>query len=266
MPSFFEKLTARVTAVDSLLCVGLDPHQSELTEDSAEGAFRFCSNLITETEASAAAYKPNVAFFEAYGSAGWSALERTLQLIPSEIPVVLDSKRGDIGSTSEAYAQSSFGTLGCDSVTVSPYLGGDGVSPFLADPSKGAWVLCRTSNPGSVDVQEVELLCGEPLYIHVAKLCCGTWGREHKNVGLVVGATDVNALRLLRRTVPDVWFLSPGIGAQGGDLRAALSAGLREDGLGMLLPISRGISKSANPRDAAESFRIQINALRAELR
>lgn len=189
--TFFEKLTQRVQAVDSLLCVGLDPHRAELEEDSAEGAYRFCERLIDATKEVAAAYKPNVAFFEVYGVSGWSVLERVLKLIPKDIPIVLDAKRGDIGTTSEAYARSAFEHLGCDSVTVSPYLGGDSLQPFLADASRGIWVLCKTSNPGSQDLQALELPNGEPLYVHVAKVCCEVWAKQHRNAGLVVGATDV---------------------------------------------------------------------------
>lgn len=260
--SFFEKLTKRAKEIDSLLCVGLDPHKSELQEDSAEGAFRFCQRLIEETTEVACAFKPNAAFFEVYGSAGWEALQRVLQLIPPEIPIVFDAKRGDIGSTSEAYASSAFEQLRCDSITASPYLGGDGLQPFLKDASRGVWVLCKTSNPGSQDLQALQLPSGDPLYLHVAKLCCETWAKEHQNAGLVVGATDVEAMKKIRGALPDVWFLSPGIGAQGGDLAAALQAGLRKDGLGILLPISRGISKAESPKKMAESFRAEINSLR----
>lgn len=263
MPSFFDKLTSRARAVDSLLCVGLDPHKSELQEDSAEGAFQFCAKLIEATKDVAAAYKPNAAFFEAYGTPGADALERVLQLVPSDVPVVLDAKRGDIGSTSEAYARGAFETLGCDSVTISPYLGGDACAPFMKDPAKGVWVLCKTSNPGSADLQTMEVAGGQPLYLHVAKMCCEKWAKEHNNAGLVVGATDTEALRRVRAELPHVWFLSPGIGAQGGDLAGALDAGLSSDGLGMLLPISRGISKADNPRAAAEMFRAEINKGRA---
>lgn len=263
MPGFFEKLAARAAAVDSLLCVGLDPHASELQEDSPEGAFNFCRKMIEETKHVAAAYKPNAAFFEAYGAGGAAALEKVLQLIPNDIPVVLDAKRGDIGSTSEAYARGAFQTLGCDSVTVSPYLGGDGLAPFLADPAKGVWVLCKTSNPGSADLQTLEVAGGMPLYLHVAKMCCERWAKDHGNAGLVVGATDIEALQRVRAELPNVWFLSPGVGAQGGDLAAALSAGLSADGLGMLLPISRGISKAESPAAAAEAFRVAINEQRA---
>jgi len=202
-------------------------------------------------------------FFEAYGAQGAIVLEKVLALVPQDIPIVLDAKRGDIGSTSDAYARSAFTTLGCDSVTVSPYLGGDSIAPFLKDPSKGVFVLCKTSNPGSQDVQALQIEGGEPLYVHVAKLCCNVWAKDHGNAGLVVGATDVKALETLRAAVPDAWFLSPGIGAQGGDLDAALKAGLRADGLGMLLPISRGISKAANPKEAAEEFVNKINIQRS---
>ncbi|CAE7337531.1 pyrF [Symbiodinium natans] len=201
--SFFEKLTQRAHDVNSLLCVGLDPHKAELEEDSAEAAFKFCQRLIEETKDLVAAYKPNAAFFEAYGVEGWAALQRTLAAIPEEIPIVLDAKRGDIGSTSEAYASSAFQTLKCDSVTVSPYLGGDGLQPFLKDPSRGVWVLCKTSNPGSQDIQALQLPSGEPLYVHVAKVCCLQWAKEHSNAGLVVGATDVEAMRVIREAVPE---------------------------------------------------------------
>jgi len=176
--------------------------------------------------------------------------------------VVLDAKRGDIGSTSEAYARGAFETLGCDSVTVSPYLGGDATAPFLKDPTKGVWVLCKTSNPGSADLQTVEIKGGIPLYVHVAKLVCEKWAKAHNNAGLVVGSTDIEALRRVRAELPNVWFLSPGVGAQGGDLAAALSTGLSADGLGMLLPISRGISKAESPKTAAEAFRVAINEQR----
>lgn len=267
--SFFDKLTARCNAVNSLLCVGLDPHQAELEEDSADGAFAFCAKLIEETKHVAAAYKPNAAFFEVYGSAGWTTLERVCKLIPEDIPIVMDSKRGDIGSTSAAYATSAFQSLGAGSVTVSPYLGSDGVSPFLQDPARAAWVLCKTSNPGSNDLQTLMVPKDEggqePLYVRVAKLCWNNWAQAHKNVGLVVGATDTDALRTVRAAVPDIWFLSPGIGAQGGDLDASLEAGLRADGLGILLPISRGISRAESPKTAAEAFHAQINAKRAAI-
>jgi len=263
MASFFEKLTLRAQAVDSLLCVGLDPHSAELKEDSAEGAFAFCDRLIEHTKHIAAAYKPNAAFFEAYGAAGAEALERVLARIPKDIPIVLDAKRGDIGTTSEAYARSAFETLGCDSVTVSPYLGGDSLEPFLRDPARGVWVLCKTSNPGSNDLQTAEVGSGKPLYLHVAKMCCEVWAQKHRNAGLVVGATDIEALRRVRAECPDVWFLSPGVGAQGGDLARALSAGLDARGFGMLLPISRGISKADDPRAAAEAFRVEINKQRS---
>eukprot|EP00933_Yihiella_yeosuensis_P030410 TRINITY_DN24054_c0_g3_i1.p1 TRINITY_DN24054_c0_g3~~TRINITY_DN24054_c0_g3_i1.p1 ORF type:complete len:290 (+),score=78.83 TRINITY_DN24054_c0_g3_i1:52-870(+) len=262
MAGFFDRLTKRVNEVDSLLCVGLDPHKAELDEDSPEGAYRFCEKLINATKEVAAAYKPNMAFFEVYGAEGWTVLERVLKLIPDGIPIVLDAKRGDIGSTSEAYARAAFEQLKCDSVTVSPYLGGDGVQPFLKDPSKGVWVLCKTSNPGSQDIQALELPGGQLLYVHVAKVCCEQWAKEHNNAGLVVGATDIDALRNLRAAVPNAWFLSPGVGAQGGDLAGAMEVGLRDDGMGVLLPISRGISKAEDPKKAAEGFREEINVLR----
>lgn len=267
MATFFDKLSTRCREVDSLLCVGLDPHQADLADNSAEGAFEFCKSLVEETKDVAAAYKPNAAFFEVFGSAGWAKLEELCtRVIPKDIPIVFDAKRGDIGSTSAAYATSAFQSLGCDSVTVSPYLGGDGVAPFLQDAQKAAWVLCKTSNAGSNDLQTLPVPCEaggtEPLYVRVARMCWSTWAKEHHNVGLVVGATDVEALKTVRAALPEIWFLSPGIGAQGGDLQACVDAGLRSDGLGILLPISRGISRAASPKAEAEKFRQMINECR----
>jgi uridine monophosphate synthetase len=257
---FFAALQARIEAVDSLLCVGLDPHLAELEEKTAAGALRFCERLIEATKHVACSYKPNAAFFEVFGAEGFKVLADVIKMIPDDIPVILDSKRGDIGSTSAAYATSSFEALGAHAVTVSPYLGSDGVQPFLQNSAHAAFVLCKTSNPGSNDLQT--LLVGDtPLYIKVAE-CVQAWSAEHSNAGLVVGATDVEAMSKIRKAFPSVWFLSPGIGAQGGDLEAALEAGLDSNGAGIILPISRGISKAGNPKEAAEQFRVKMNEVR----
>lgn len=266
MSAFFDRLADRARQIDSLLCVGLDPHPRELDENSAAAARDFCLKLIQATTDLALAYKPNIAFFEAYGAEGWQALQAVLAAIPAEIPVVLDAKRGDISSTAEAYARACFEKLEVDAVTLSPYLGYDSLQPFLKDPSRGVFLLCKTSNPGSVDLQDLTVLDGGQsllLYEKVARLA-QEWNQTN-NLGLVAGATHPAALARLRSLAPDVWFLTPGVGAQGGDLHAALTAGLRPDGLGMLVPVSRAISRAEDPHAAALALVEEIRAVRRSL-
>jgi uridine monophosphate synthetase len=276
MATFFSRLESRVRQVDSLLCVGLDPHPDDLPEFSADATKGFCLRLIDATVDLVAAYKPNIAFFEALGPEGIAALIEVIAAIPDAIPVILDAKRGDIASTAQAYTQAAFETLGADAVTINPYLGKDAVDPFLLDPEKGVFLLCKTSNPGAEDLQDLPLapipsptgrgeqeVRGWLLYEHVAQLA-ETWN-TNDNLGLVVGATQIDSLRRVRAAAPDLWFLAPGVGAQGGDLRAALRAGLRADGLGMLIPVSRGISRAENPRQAAMELRGAINRERLEV-
>ncbi len=269
MNSFFSLLEGRVREVNSMLCVGLDPHPGDLPEATTEGARDFCLKLIESTYDLAAAYKPNAAFFEALGPAGWSLLKKVIEAVPDGIPVILDAKRGDIASTARAYARSAFLSLGVDAITINPYLGRDAVEPFLADPAKGVFLLCKTSNPGATDLQD--LLVRDPaddsgawwvssLYEHVAELA-NTWS-QNDNLGLVVGATHPDALARVREVAPELWILAPGVGAQGGDLRATLQAGLRQDGLGLLVPVSRGISHAEDPHQAAEEL---VRLMRKEI-
>ncbi len=270
--SFFSLLEKRVRKVDSLLCIGLDPRAADLPVDSdeitpeamAERAGDFCLRLIDACAGAAAAFKPNSAFFEAFGPAGLEVLAQVIQAIPPGIPVILDAKRGDIASTAEAYAQAAFQMLGAQAVTVNPYLGRDALEPFLRDPKHGAFLLCKTSNPGSGDVQDLGLAGGELVYEHVARLA-QTWNTRD-NLGLVAGATHPEALRRIRAAAPGLWILAPGVGAQGGDLQAALRAGLRADGLGLLVPVSRAISQAEDPRRAADALRRAINAEREALK
>jgi uridine monophosphate synthetase len=175
-------------------------------------------------------------------------------------PVVLDAKRGDIASTAQAYARSAFDLLGADAVTLSPYLGRDSVEPFLAQAERGVFLLCKTSNPGSDDLQGLALGTGEPLYLRVARLASEWNARD--NVGLVVGATDPSALEQVRGAVPGLWILAPGVGDQGGSLEAALQAGLRPDGLGLLVPVSRKIARATDP--AAEGRRLRDDIRRGQ--
>ena len=248
---FFEILTQRARSTGSLICLGLDPHPADLPEPTAAAARDFCLRLIRAAGDLVAAVKPNAAFFEAFGPEGWQALHDVIAAVPEDLPVILDAKRGDIASTAEAYARSTFESLGAGAVTLSPYLGRDSLEPFLKDSARGCFILCKTSNPGAGDLQDL-VLSGDPdgllLYEKVAQLA-QDWN-SRGNVGLVVGATQPEALRRIRQAAPDLWFLAPGVGAQGGDLSAARQNGLRADGLGMLPNVSRGISRAANPRQA----------------
>src|SRR5258706_2133538 len=270
MESFFTFLERRVDDSSSLLCVGLDPHIPDLKEPTAASARYFCLNLIKQTARYAAAFKPNAAFFEVFGAEGWTALKQVIDAIKEEsvrlgskIPIVLDAKRGDIATTADAYAQSAFENLGADCITLSPYLGKDSIEPFIKDQEKGIFLLCKTSNLGSGDLQDIPLSTGDLLYEHVAKLA-QEWNTKN-NIGLVVGATHVEATKRIRAVAPNLWFLAPGVGAQGGELESALRVGLRSDGRGMLIPISRGISRAENPAKAAAELRDQIMNIRTSL-
>ena len=266
METFFSFLQKRVDDCSSLVCVGLDPRAEDLTAPNAEAVRNFCLHLIRSTAPYAAAFKPNAAFFEVFGPQGWQVLRQVVECVQEEsnrlgsmIPVILDAKRGDIPSTADAYAKSAFEQLGVHAITLSPYLGRDSIDPFLDYKEKGVFLLCRTSNPGAADLQDLKVdRPGEsiPLYEHVAHLA-QQWNKRD-NIGLVVGATWPEALRRIRRAAPDLWFLSPGAGTQGGELRAALEAGLRKDGKGMLISVSRLISSADNPARAAAELRDEM--------
>jgi uridine monophosphate synthetase len=263
METFFSFLERRVDDCSSLLCVGLDPHISDLKSPTAASALDFSLNLVKQTARYAAAFKPNAAFFEVFGAEGWTALKQVIEAIREEsdrmgsrIPIILDAKRGDISSTAEAYAQSAFEFLGADCITLNPYLGKDSIDPFLTYQERGVFLLCKTSNAGSGDLQDITLANGDLLYEHVAKLA-QTWNVKN-NIGLVVGATHIDAMKRVRTAAPDLWFLSPGVGAQGGELEETLKAGLRTDGKGVLLPMSRAISRADNPAKAAAEIRDHI--------
>jgi uridine monophosphate synthetase len=272
MEAFFSFLERRVQDTSSLLCVGLDPHPSDLPAPKAEAALEYCLRLVEATLPYAAAYKPNAAFFESYGPEGWQALKHLIAEIHgltagSTAPVILDAKRGDIASTAEAYAASAFKILGADCITLSPYLGRDSIEPFLVDHEKGIFLLCKTSNPGSADVQDLIVLSGDatgqPLHLHVARLA-QEWNVKN-NIGLVVGATHPQALSSIRQAAPELWFLVPGVGAQGGDLKQALLAGLRADGKGLLIPVSRSLARASDPARAARDLRDEIINIQYEL-
>ncbi len=270
---WLERLAARSVAVDSVLCLGLDPDPAALPPgfapdiDGVEAAAR----LVLEAALPyAAAVKPNLAFYEAFGSRGIAALERLRAAIPADVPVLMDAKRGDIGSTAARQAAAIVGALGADAVTLNPYLGRDAVDPFLALPDAFVYLVCRTSNPAAGEVQGIAVSPdeangwpGEPLYARMARVMTGWAGGDR--LGLVVGATAPAELAALRSLAPDRALLVPGIGAQGGDLDATLRDGPARAGAagshpggGLLVNVSRGISAAANdlpagtPRGAIE--------------
>lgn len=263
-------------SADSLLCIGLDPVQSQMPEHfdrSPASVVRFCQELIEATHPFAAAYKPNLGFFAALGRTGLAVLWAVRHAIPHDIPVILDCKVNDMGSTAEAYAHGWFGEFGFDAITVNPYLGEDAVAPYLSYDGKGVIVLCKTSNPGSGDLQDLMLAEGQPLYLSVADRCDRWNDRYPASVGLVVGATYPEQLAQVRQRCPEQLVLLPGIGAQGGDLEASIRAGETASGSGLLCSASRAIMYAGKDRDfgaaasgAAREIRDQINAAREAAR
>jgi orotidine-5'-phosphate decarboxylase len=238
--TFFERLGDRIETADSVVSVGLDPDPDRIPEhlqDEPLPRWAFNRRIVDATHEHAACFKPNVAFYE--DPDGWKALEETIAYAHGKgVPVLLDAKRGDIGNTARRYATLlDEDGLDADAITVNPYLGRDSLEPFLQREDKGVFVLCRTSNPGGADLQDLELDSGEPLYERVAALA-DLWNKND-NVGLVVGATAPEELEEVRGIVPDLPFLVPGVGAQGGDAEAAVEHGLAA-GVGVVNS-SRGI-------------------------
>ena len=253
--TFSARLAARAREVGSLLCLGLDPSGCR---DATE-VEKFCTVLLDAALPHVVAVKPNLAFFEQHGSAGLAALERVRRLVPDSRLVVLDAKRGDIGSTAEAYARALFDIWGADAVTVNPLLGWDSVTPFLSRPGTAALVIARSSNPGAADFLEAPLQDGRPLYTRIVERAL-TWNGPGE-IGFVVGATAVSAIAEVRALAPGGPLPLPGGGAQGGDLEAAVAAGLDAAGAGIMVPVSRGISGAADPGAAALAVRRRIQAV-----
>lgn len=262
--TFIEKLRSRWHQANTLLCVGLDPEPAKLPHhlaDDADAAFTFCRAIVDATAPHVCAFKPQIAHFAAIGAE--AALERLVAHIHTEhpgIPVILDSKRGDIGSTAQHYAHEAFIRYGADAVTVNPYLGRDSIQPFLDHADKGVIVLCRTSNPGSGEFQNL-LVDGLPLYRHIARRVAHEWN-EHGNCALVVGATWPDELAQVRSDVGDMPLLIPGIGAQGGDVAAVMHNGATSDGTGLILSSSRAILYASTGEDFAKAAAIAARAQR----
>ncbi len=262
--NFIEKLTSATRKNKSLLCVGLDP-DPELMPDKV-GIFEFNKAIIDATSDLVCAYKPNLAFYEALGNEGLDALKRTVDYITENIPVIADAKRGDIGNTARAYAKTIFANFNFDAATVSPYLGFDSIEPFIQYHDKGVFILCRTSNAGAVDFQSLRCEVENdhrPLFEIVA-LRASQWN-THSNIGLVVGATYPEELRLIRQSHPDMPFLIPGIGAQGGDLALTVRYGVDAQGEKAIINSSRQIIYASRKKDFAEAARRAASTLREQI-
>ncbi len=264
------KFNTRAEAANSLLCVGLDPDLERMPERFRAETFplwTFCRGIIDQTAPYAAAFKPNTAFFEARGAVGATELDMICEYLHDEYPdhmVICDAKRADIGNTNRGYATAAFDELQCDAITLHPYLGREAMEPFLKRADKACIVLCRTSNAGAGEFQD--LLCdGKPLWQIVAEKVTREWDRDG-NCMLVVGATYPEEMRVLRALAPHTVFLVPGIGTQGGDIAAVVAAGLDSSGKGLILSVSRDILYSSEPAGAARGFRDAINTARSVVR
>lgn len=290
--SFADRLAASITRSNSLACVGLDPPGSLLTDSSPKDKAQLLAawgvDLIRQTYPYVCAFKPNLAFYEAYGSAGILALEATLRYLGENHPEIItigDAKRGDIGSTSQAHAGYLLDHLNFDAVTLNPYLGFDTLKPFLERADKGSIVVCRTSNPTADDFQMLEVGgaggkvggtasevggaggktedgTGKPLWQHILHVAATEWNRN-SNCLAVIGATRPGDLRVARQIAGEhFFFLVPGVGAQGADLSEAVTAGLNQAGGGIIVNSSRSIAESPSPAQAAAALRDDINRVR----
>jgi orotidine-5'-phosphate decarboxylase len=269
--SFMTALRQRWQTANTLVCVGLDPEPSKFPAcfaNDPDAVFAFCRDIADATAPYACAFKPQIAHFAALGAE--AALERLIAHIKSthpDVPVILDSKRGDIGSTAQHYATEAFDRYGANAVTVNPYLGRDALQPFLDRADRGVIILCRTSNPGAGELQDL-LVAGRPLYQHVAEKAAIEWN-ANGNIALVVGATWPGQLAEVRALVKDMPLLVPGVGAQGGDAAAVVSNAKSADGTGLMVSSSRALlyaSQGEDYRDAAanaaRALRDAINAHR----
>jgi len=261
--NFFARLNAAAARNDSLLCVGLDPDPA-LMPIADVGDFNRA--IIEATSDLVSCYKPNLAFYEALGDAGWQALRHTLAAIPSHIPVIVDAKRGDIGNTSAAYARAVFDVLGADAMTVNPYGGRDAVEPFLEYEDRGVFIWCRSSNPSASDFQDlVTEVDGErrPLWQTVA-IRAREWNSAG-NVGVVVGATYPAQLSQARALCPEMPILVPGVGAQEGSLAEAVQAGMDARKGGIIVSASRGVLYASRDADFALAARAAAQRLRDQI-
>lgn len=255
--NFTDKLLNASRKNKSLLCIGLDPYPELMP---GVGILEFNKAIIDATCDLVCAYKPNLAFYEALGIEGLTILEKTLEHISADIPVIGDAKRSDIANSAKAYAKALFSVWGFDAATVNPYLGFDSVEPFTSYHDKGVFLLCRTSNPGAADFQDLSYVTGLTLYeavAHEAK----EWN-VHDNIGLVVGATYPEKLRNIRSICPDMCLLIPGIGAQEGNLSLAVNYGVDAQGEKAIIAISRQVLYASQQKDFAQAARSMAEKIR----
>jgi orotidine-5'-phosphate decarboxylase len=256
--TFAARLDACVDATGSLLCTGLDPDGFS----SAAEAERRCLEIVDATMEYVCAFKPNLAFFEQFGSAGYAILERLRQHVPNDRILILDAKRGDMANTAAAYARALFDVLGADCVTVNPLLGGDSLAPFLEREGRGILLVARSSNPGAADLLDARLETGAPVSLRIVEL--GLSLDPGGAVGFVVGATAPEAVAAIRGAAPTAPLLLPGVGAQGGSLEEAVTAGLDSRGRGVIVSVSRGIAAASEGAGrAAQMLRERIEGVRA---
>lgn len=264
MNAIADKLARRISETNSFVCVGLDPDFKKLPErfrEQANAQQRFGEWIVDQTAEFAAAIKVNVAFYEARGLEGIAEMERTIEYVRARHPnlvTICDAKRADIGNTNQGYVEAIFDRMNFDAVTLHPYLGREALAPFLTRRDKMSVVLCRTSNPGAGEFQDLSV-DGKPLWLRVAERVSEQWD-VNGSCALVVGATYPEEMRRIRAAAPSTTFLVPGIGAQGGDVRAAVEAGLDAQGRGLLLSASRSILFSEDPGRAGRELRDEINA------
>ena len=262
--NFLEKLLNAARKNKSLLCVGLDP-DPKLMPDKVS-VFEFNKAIIEATSDLVCAYKLNLAFYEALDDEGLDALKRTVKYIPDDILAIGDAKRGDIGNTAKAYAKAIFSNLNFDATTVNPYLGFDSIEPFIECADKGVFILCRTSNAGAVDFQSLRCEVEDgyrPLFEIVARKA-SQWN-IHGNIGLVIGATYPEELRLIRNSHPDMPILIPGIGAQGGDLASVVRYGVDARGEKAIINSSRQIIYASRENNFAQAARRVASSLRDDI-
>lgn len=259
--SFLERLHTAARRNSSWLCVGLDPDPASLPAEV--GVESFLGGIVDATRDLVCCYKPNLAFFEALGVAGQHALRSLLRDVPGEIPVLIDAKRGDTPQTMRAYARAIFEELDADAATVNPYLGGDSLEPFFAYRDRGVFVLCKTSNPGAAEMQDLMVDGSEPLFVRVARRAM-TWDR-FGTLGLVVGATYPSDVAAVRQIAPRVPILLPGVGAQSGDLDRSVQAGVDVDGAGAIVNASRSILYASAGGDWQTAARAEAQKLQAAI-
>ncbi len=263
--SFSDKFSSAVKRNRSRVCVGLDPDPQRLPDHlkaQPDPVYAFLREIIAATRDLACAYKPNFAFYGALGAAGWDTLKKVMQAIPDDVPTLLDFKAGDIGNTAERYARMAYEALNADATTVNPLMGYDGVAPFLNYTDRCAFLLCLTSNPGSADFQRLSTEAG--LFYKILAQKAVAWSATGP-CGLIVGATHPDELRVIRGLAPDLPFLIPGIGAQGGDAEAVVRQGMDSRGGGILVNASRSILYASPNRDFADAARKAAEALRETL-